>query len=53
MCGVYYRVKSNLHESSIRINGKKTYLGAYDNASDSYLTYLGALATFENNDTLS
>lgn len=53
MCGVYYRVKSNLYESSICINGKKTYLGAYDNALDSYLTYLGALVTIENNDTLS
>lgn len=40
---VYYREKSSVYEASIRVGGKKTYLGSNINAEDSQVMYLTAL----------
>ena len=50
MRGVYHRVKSNMYETAIRIDGKKTYLCAYDNPLDAHLVWLGVEATLEELD---
>ena len=53
LLGVYFREKSSVYESQIRINGNKTYLGSYGTSLEAHLTYLGVLASIDNNDSLS
>tara|TARA_R110002050_G_scaffold264475_1_gene405287 strand:- start:8706 stop:9152 length:447 start_codon:yes stop_codon:yes gene_type:complete len=49
LLGVYYREKSSVYEASIRVGGKKTYLGSNTNAEDSQVMYLTALDFIEEN----
>ena len=48
LLGVYYRAKSDVYETSIRVQGQKTYLGSTTNPYDTQVMYLTAVDYIEN-----